>query len=268
MTVPEIPSPGSASNIPGTRPGSQPEQPGSSDIVDVNTGSSNGLPKSGHGEPIARLDVSRSTRINMPEAVYCQAKTAEQCEAIVSAFLANSADAVIATRVGPDQQSGLSRLKPDAVDGVQGAPYATFTWRNRPTTGMRVALLAAGTSDIPVAAECRLTLEALGHEVATYTDVGVAGLQRLTTVLPELEPFQAVVAVAGMEGALPTVLAGLIAQPIVAVPTSAGYGTSFEGQTALLSMMASCAPGIAVVGIDNGYGAASATHRILTAVAR
>ncbi len=268
MTSPQPPVPGSTPKRPGNSASSEQGQPGPTDVVDVGANTSNGSPDGGNGDPIARLDVSRSTRINMPEAVYCQAKTAEQCEAIVSTFLANSSDAVIATRVGPDQQSGLIRLNPDAVDGVKGAPYATFTWRSRTTTGMRVALLAAGTSDIPVATECRLTLEALGHQVDTFTDVGVAGLQRLTSVLPELEQSHAIVAVAGMEGALPTVLAGLIAQPIVAVPTSAGYGTSFEGQTALLSMMASCAPGIAVVGIDNGYGAASATHRILTAVAR
>ncbi len=204
----------------------------------------------------------------MPEAVYCQAKTTEQCAAIVSAFLSDGTDAVIATRVDPTQQLALRELNPDAVDDVAGAPYGTFTWRHRPRTGQRVALMAAGTSDLPVAMECRLTLEALGHEVNGYTDVGVAGLQRLTAVVPELDDYNVVVAVAGMEGALPTVLAGLIRHPIVAVPTSTGYGTSFDGQTALLSMMASCAPGIAVVGIDNGYGAACATHRVLSAVSQ
>ena len=129
-------------------------------------------------------------------------------------------------------------------------------------------VVSAGTSDLTVAGECRLTLEALGHEVTSLTDVGVAGLHRLLSELDTLEPAEAIVTIAGMEGALPTVLAGLVAQPIVAVPTSVGYGTAFEGQTALLSMMTSCAPGIAVVGIDNGYGAACAAHRILRAVGK
>jgi hypothetical protein len=126
-------------------------------------------------------------------------------------------------------------------------------------------VVTAGTSDLPVATECRLTLEALGHSAGVISDVGVAGLHRLVTVLPELESADVLVVVAGMEGALPTVLAGLVAQPMVAVPTSVGYGTAFEGQTALAAMMTSCAPGIAVVGIDNGYGAACAVHRILRA---
>ena len=108
----------------------------------------------------------------------------------------------------------------------------------------------------------------MGHEVELIVDVGVAGLQRLLDVLPQIEPADAVVAVAGMEGALPTVMGGLIAQPLIAVPTSVGYGTAFEGQTALASMMTSCAPGISVVGIDNGYGAACAAHRILRSVNR
>lgn len=213
---------------------------------------------------VARLDVARSARINMPEAVYCQAKTVDQCTAIVSAFLENGDDAVIATRANAAMLEALQRLNPQATDDVIGAPYATLTWRHRPATGMRIAVVAAGTSDLPVAMEARLTLEALGHAVTGYTDVGVAGLQRLTAVLPEFAAVDVIIAVAGMEGALPTVLAGLVAQPIIAIPTSAGYGSSFGGQTALLSMMASCAPGIAVVGIDNGYGAACAAHRILS----
>ena len=117
-----------------------------------------------------------------------------------------------------------------------------------------------------MADECRLTLEALGHEVRSVTDVGVAGLHRLMTALPEVTSGDVVVAVAGMEGALPTVLAGLIAEPLIAIPTSVGYGTAFEGQTALASMMTSCSPGISVVGIDNGYGAACAAHRILNRI--
>ena len=123
--------------------------------------------------------------------------------------------------------------------------------------------MSAGTSDVPVASEATLTLRALGHTVVPVTDVGVAGLHRLQSAITEFEHADVVIAVAGMEGALPTVLAGLTPQPIIAVPTSVGYGSAFEGLTALLTMTASCAPGIAVVGIDNGYGAACAAHRIL-----
>jgi len=207
----------------------------------------------------ARLDLDRSRRIDLPEAVYCRHKTTEQCVAVVDEMLAEGSDAVVATRATPDQRRALLRLAPAAEAAT------TLTWRHRPPSGRRAVVIAAGTSDLPVASECRLTLEALGHDVEAITDVGVAGLHRLLAVLPDLDGANVLIAVAGMEGALPTVLAGLVAQPLIAVPTSVGYGTAFEGQTALLSMMTSCAPGVAVVGIDNGYGAACAAHRILAA---
>ncbi|MEM9131667.1 MAG: nickel pincer cofactor biosynthesis protein LarB [Actinomycetota bacterium] len=210
----------------------------------------------------ARLDFDRSKRINLPEAVYCLHKTPDQCRTIVADFLARGTDAVIATRATPEQQAALAPLDPDAAAG------GTFTWRHRPATGATVAVVAAGTSDLPMADECRLTLEAMGHTTTAVTDVGVAGLHRLLAVLPELEEADVLVAFAGMEGALPTVLAGLVAQPIIAVPTSVGYGTAFEGRTALHAMLTSCAPGVTVVNIDNGYGAACAAHRIVTALRR
>lgn len=172
-------------------------------------------------------------------------------------MLAGSQDAVIATRATPEQQDALSALEPHEAFG------STFIWRPRSDSGAAATVIAAGTSDLPVAQESRLTLEALGHTVDLIVDVGVAGLQRLLDVIPQLEDSDVVIAVAGMEGALPTVLGGLIAQPLISIPTSVGYGTAFEGQTALASMMTSCAPGISVVGIDNGYGAACAAHRIL-----
>ncbi len=215
-------------------------------------------------DAVARLDVDRTQRIDLPEAIYCAGKTTQQCVDIVSELLAPSdhgvADAVVATRATPEQQAALAELAPHAHY------ESTLVWRPRPPSGRTIATVSAGTSDLDVAEECRLTLSALGHNTIPLTDVGVAGLHRLTSTLPQLEPADVVVAFAGMEGALPTVLAGLIAQPIVAVPTSVGYGTSFEGATALLSMMSSCAPGIAVVGIDNGYGAACAAHRIARAI--
>jgi NCAIR mutase (PurE)-related protein len=205
----------------------------------------------------ARLDLDRTQRTGLPEAVYCQGKTTEQVVAIVERLLAASGDAVIATRATVEQVAALDALGPAA----RGAGIRS--WRHRRPSGRRVAVVAAGTSDLPVADECRLTLTALGHDARAVTDVGVAGLHRLTTALPEIEEAELIIAVAGMEGALPTVLAGLVRQPIIAVPTSAGYGTSLEGVTALLGMLATCAPGITVVGIDNGFGAAYAGHRML-----
>jgi NCAIR mutase (PurE)-related protein len=207
--------------------------------------------------PDARIDLDRSDRIDLPEAVYCSAKTVEQCVAIVTSMLADGTDAVIATRATADQRAALRALGPS--DEAAGA----LMWRPRPATGAVAAVVAAGTSDLPVAEECRLTLEAMGHTVDSSVDVGVAGLHRLLDVVPSLASADVIVAVAGMEGALPTVLGGLVAQPLIAVPTSVGYGTAFDGWTALASMMTSCAPGVAVVGIDNGYGAACAAHRIL-----
>lgn len=208
----------------------------------------------------ARLDLARSERIDLPEAVYCAGKTVNQCVDIVGNFLEAGSDAVIATRATEPQFAALLDLEPDSVG------RDVLSWRHRPSTGRTVVLASAGTSDLPVADECRLTLEALGHRGVAVTDIGVAGLHRLIDALPELAQGDVVVAFAGMEGALPTVLAGLVAKPIIAVPTSVGYGTSFEGMTALLSMMSSCAPGVSVVGIDNGFGAACAAHRLLRAI--
>ena len=209
-----------------------------------------------------RLDLGRSERLGLPEAVYCAGKTVQQCVDIVASFLANSEDAVIATRATDEQQAALDELAPDAHVGP------TLTWRHRASTGRSASVVSAGTSDLAVADEVRLVLTAMGHEAIALTDVGVAGLHRLTDALPEIMANDIVVALAGFEGALPTVLAGLIPHPIIAIPTSVGYGTAFEGMTALHSMMASCAPGITLVGIDNGYGAACAAHRFLSTINR
>lgn len=209
-----------------------------------------------------RLDLGRSQRLGLPEAVYCAGKTVEQCVDIVGDFLETGSDAVIATRASEQQQQALTRLDPTAHTG------STLTWRHRTPSGRAASVVSAGTSDLPVADEVRLVLSAMGHEATPITDVGVAGLHRLTDALPQIAEADVIVAIAGMEGALPTVLAGLVPHPIVAIPTSVGYGTAFEGMTALHSMLASCAPGISVVGIDNGYGAACAAHRLLAALAR
>jgi NCAIR mutase (PurE)-related protein len=133
-----------------------------------------------------------------------------------------------------------------------------------PPTGQRVAVVCAGTSDLPVAREAAFTLEAFGEVVVSATDVGVAGVHRVFEVLEDVRTCRAVVVVAGMEGALPSVVAGLVKAPVIAVPTSVGYGAAFEGLAALLGMLTACAPGIGVVNIDNGFGAAALAHKIVT----
>ena len=132
-----------------------------------------------------------------------------------------------------------------------------------PRTGARVAVVCAGTSDLPVAEEAAFALDAFGHDAVRATDVGVAGIHRLFDALDDIASCRAVIVVAGMEGALPSVVAGLVRAPVIAVPTSVGYGAAFDGLAALLGMLTSCAPGIGVVNIDNGFGAAALAHKIV-----
>jgi pyridinium-3,5-biscarboxylic acid mononucleotide sulfurtransferase len=207
-----------------------------------------------------KLDLERTARTDTPEAVLCGPKSPEDCVAIISELLDRSDDVVIATRATPIQLEAIRRHIPTAPDHES---TSTLVWRQRPATGFSVALLAGGTSDTPVIEECAAVLRGLGHTTREYIDVGVAGLHRLLGVLDSLHGADVIVAAAGMEGALVTVLAGLVKQPIIGVPVSTGYGAGLEGVTALLSMLASCAPGITVVGIDNGFGAAMAAHRAL-----
>ncbi len=210
------------------------------------------------GDGDSRLDLGRQGRIGIPEAVYAQGKTTSQCVDIVEALLRESKGPLIVTRADSDQQRALRELDP--VLSMSG----TMTWHHaRPRGVAPVGIISGGTSDQPVVDECEATLRAMGVPVEVRRDVGVAGIHRLMDVLPTLGELSVVVAIAGMEASLPTVLGGLVKAPLIGVPTSAGYGSSFEGITALLSMLSSCAPGISVVGIDNGYGAACAALRIL-----
>jgi len=210
----------------------------------------------GHTRP----DVDRPRRTGLPEAVYAPGKTPAQCVEIVTHLLDATDHPVVVTRAAPEHRDALVALAPDGVRS------GTLTWRHAPPLADgRVAVVSGGTSDQPVVDECVGTLLALGATVGCVPDVGVAGLYRLLDALDDLADARVIVSVAGMEASLPTVLGGLVAPPIVAVPTSTGYGSSFEGITALLSMLSSCAPGISVVGIDNGYGAACAALRILGA---
>ncbi len=212
--------------------------------------------------PDLRLDARRQQRTGIPELVFAPGKTTEQVGAAVAGLLEAGVSPVIASRCTPDQVAALRGRWPDAA--VEGP---TVTLNHRPRSAARVAVVTAGTADQHGAAEAAATLRAFGVGVTRINDVGVAGIQRLLAQADELRRAHALVVVAGMEGALPTAIAGLVDTPLVAVPTSAGYGSSFEGITALAAMTASCAPGVSVVGIDNGVGAACAVVRWLRVAA-
>jgi pyridinium-3,5-biscarboxylic acid mononucleotide synthase len=207
----------------------------------------------------ARVDHHRSLRQGLPEAVYGPGKSPEQVAGIVRELLLNGSGPVLVTRVTAEQTKAALAANPTGT--LEGN---LLVWRSaEPTRAEKVVVAAAGTADLPVADECAAVLRAYGFTPTRLTDVGVAGLHRLLPHVDTIAAADAVVAVAGMEGALASVVGGLTAAPVVAVPTSVGYGAGLEGVTALLSMLASCASGITVVGIDNGFGAASAVARIL-----
>jgi NCAIR mutase (PurE)-related protein len=216
-----------------------------------------GLPFADLGD--ARVDHHRALRQGFPEAVYGPGKTAEQCSRIVGELLDGGDGPVLLTRASPDQAKAALAAHPSGT-----ATGNTVVWRKHPETRSEpVLVITAGTADGPVAEECAVVLDAFGVNVQRLTDVGVAGLHRIVPHLEDLSTAEAVVVVAGMEGALASVVGGLTAAPVVAVPTSVGYGAALEGVTALLAMLTSCASGITVVGIDNGFGAACAVLRLL-----
>lgn len=205
----------------------------------------------------ANIDHHRALRQGMVEAVYAPGKTPEQCASIIDELLAVPGGPVLLTRVDDDQAAAV----------LLAAPAGRRTgdlvvWRTAPPRHERIVVVTAGTADLPVAHECAATLDALGFATAVVADVGVAGVHRLLAHVDQLTAAACVVVVAGMEGALASVVGGIVAAPVVAVPTSVGYGAALEGVTALLAMLSSCAAGITVVGIDNGFGAACAVHRI------
>jgi pyridinium-3,5-biscarboxylic acid mononucleotide synthase len=212
----------------------------------------------------AKVDHHRALRQRCGEAVYAPGKTAEQCALIVCELLSEPGDVpVLLTRADPEQVAASLRRCPGGIVTDTGG-HAIVAWRPAPRRTARVLLVTAGTADQSVAAECRAVLSAYGLEPTLLTDCGVAGVHRLLASFDQLADADAVVVVAGMEGALASLVAGISPAPVVAVPTSAGYGAALEGVTALLAMLASCAAGLTVVGIDNGFGAAVAVARILT----
>jgi NCAIR mutase (PurE)-related protein len=201
----------------------------------------------------ADLDLDRARRRGYPEAVYCRGKTPAQVGSIAAALRRNGARTVFTRATAEHAEAVLAEL-PDAF---HDPACGLLAWPAEPPapTGGRVLVVAAGTADLPVAREALLTARHLGRTVHSIVDVGVAGLHRLLRRLDVLRAARVIVVVAGMDGALPAVVAGLVSAPVVAVPTSTGYGASFEGLAPLLTMLNSCAPGVAVVNIDNGYGA-------------
>ncbi len=210
--------------------------------------------------PFARIDHHRALRQGFPEVVFCEGKTTDQVVAICERLEA-ATGTFLGTRASPVM---AERLK---------ARFPTLAWhplarlvhlpgeRSARRTGT-ILVVSAGTSDLPVAEEAALVADAFGHPVERLIDVGVAGLHRLLAASDQLQRAKVVIVVAGMEGALPSVVGGIVSVPVIAVPTSVGYGASFGGLAALLGMLNSCAAGVTVVNIDNGFGAAAAASRI------
>ena len=207
----------------------------------------------------ASIDHHRTLRQGFPEVIFCEGKTRGQVVSIAKELLARGGP-LLATRAGPDIGRALKKLDRRAVyhDEARTVTVQTDTRRR---VG-RVLILTAGTADVPVAEEARMTVEVMGSRVTTIYDVGVAGLHRLLGRMERLREARVVIVVAGMDGVLPSVVGGLVDRPVIAVPTSRGYGASFGGLAALLTMLNSCAAGVGVMNIDNGFGAGVLAHRI------
>ena len=213
----------------------------------------------------ARLDIDRERRQGLPEVVYGTGKTTEQIQAVVRVLLERNIGPVLVTRVESDRAAAVLAAVPD---GEYVAEARLLVWRRAPTRSVDLVVVTAGTADRPVATEAAAVAAAIGLQVDTVEDVGVAGLQRLLDRVDRLRTADLIIVVAGMEGALASAVGGLVAVPVVAVPTSTGYGASLEGVTALLAMLSSCAAGLTVVNIDSGFGAAMAAHRLALAIRR
>jgi NCAIR mutase (PurE)-related protein len=211
----------------------------------------------------ARVDHHRRLRQRVGEAVYAPGKTPEQCAAIVAELVSEPGSGpVLLTRADTDQVRAATTMTSDGQITATGT-LALVAWRAAPERPGRVVVITAGTADLPVANECVAVLCAYGLRPHVLADCGVAGVHRLLASVDELTEADAVVVIAGMEGALASLVGGITPAPVVAVPVSTGYGAALEGVTALLAMHASCAAGLTVVGIDNGFGAACAIARIL-----
>lgn len=208
----------------------------------------------------ARVDAHRELRQGAPEAVLAEGKTSEHVVEIATALLEAGAGSVLVTRASADTRAAVRSALPDACEDERAR--AVWVARAIPEPRGTVVMVSAGTADGPVLHEARIRAELLGTAVVVHEDCGVAGLHRLAPVLPDLESADCVVVVAGMDGALASVVGGIAPAPVIAVPTSVGYGSADGGRTALGTMLSSCAAGVAVVGIDDGFGAGTVAARI------
>ena len=209
----------------------------------------------------AKIDHHRELRSGLPEVIYSKGKSIDQIKKIIASLIKARSD-VLATKLSTEAYKALKPFLPKkAIYNKQGQ---ILVIRNKKLIAKKglITIVTAGTSDIPIAEEAAATADLLGSKVETIFDVGVAGLHRLLDNIKKINQARVIIVVAGMEGALASVVGGLMSQPIIAVPTSVGYGTSFGGISALLTMLNSCATGIAVVNIDNGFGAGCIAHRI------
>ncbi|QVQ52644.1 nickel pincer cofactor biosynthesis protein LarB [Spiractinospora alimapuensis] len=211
----------------------------------------------------ARVDTAREERQGVAECVYAPGKETDQIIAIVAELLRQSRGPVLVTRIPTPDADTVARALPGATHDPEAR---LLRWRDASPRSFRLAVVSAGTADTRVAAEAAGVARAVGLTVATFHDVGVAGIHRTLDCAAEIATYDAVVVVAGMEGGLASVIAGLVAVPVIAVPVSSGYGAALEGVTALLAMMSTCAAGLTVVNIDSGFGAAMAAHRLATTV--
>ncbi|MDP4091806.1 MAG: nickel pincer cofactor biosynthesis protein LarB [Bacillota bacterium] len=201
----------------------------------------------------AKIDYHRKLRNGYPEVIYCQGKTVDQIKAIVERLMLRENN-IMATRAGSEVYEAIKTITQDAVY-YEAARIVVVKRRDIKATEKVIAVITAGTSDIPVAEEAAVTAETLGNKVDRLYDVGVAGIHRLFANMEPIMKANVLIVVAGMEGALASVVSGLVDKPVIAVPTSVGYGANFGGLAALLTMLNSCASGIGVVNIDNGFGA-------------
>ncbi|MFU0784171.1 MAG: nickel pincer cofactor biosynthesis protein LarB [Thermoanaerobacterium thermosaccharolyticum] len=202
----------------------------------------------------AKIDYNREARRGFPEVIYCEGKTPKQVKEIALRMYEKGIN-VLGTRASIEHFEALKEVCDKAVYYDVARIISIKSEEIMPTKGV-IGVVAAGTSDLPVAEEAAVTAELMGNSVKRIYDVGVAGIHRLMSKVEELRKFRVIICIAGMEGALPTVVGGLVACPIIAVPTSVGYGANFHGLSALLAMLNSCSSGVSVVNIDNGFGAA------------
>jgi pyridinium-3,5-biscarboxylic acid mononucleotide synthase len=201
----------------------------------------------------ARVDTHRELRVGYPEVIFCSGKTPDQVTTIIGAMLGGESN-ILATRADERIFNAVREIRPDAVYHCLSRAI-TITRKKESVPETYIAVITAGTSDFPVAEEAIVTAELFGNRVERLIDVGVAGIHRLLDSVELIRGARVVVVIAGMEGALPSVVGGLVDKPVIAVPTSVGYGASFHGLAALLGMLNSCAGGVSVVNIDNGFGA-------------